>query len=97
MPMAATRTIPTRAPVYAAQGQQPTYVYVQQPPQVIYVHQAPMSYTQPPAGAARVIYREGPMQVVPAQYESVTSLLSTCVAEVQARAVHEERASQQVV
>ena len=68
MPMAATRTIPTRAPVYATQGQQPTYVYVQQPPQVIYVHQAPMSYTQPPAGAARVIYREGPMQVVPAQY-----------------------------
>ncbi len=58
-PTSASRTIPPRTPVYAAQGDQPTYVYVQQ---------APMGYMQPPAGAARVIYRETPMQVVPAQY-----------------------------
>ena len=67
-PTGATRAVPAPALIHAAQGVQPTYVYVQQPPQVIYVHQAPVGHAQPPAGTARVIYREAPKHVAPTQY-----------------------------
>lgn len=66
IPLPAARTIPARnaAPVTTVSQVQPTYVYVQQPPQVLYAYPAPVTYAQPTSGAARVIYRDAPVQQV---------------------------------